>query len=110
LVGRLSVEGDLRVTGVVEGELVATGDVEIDGGGRVTGPVTTTQRLVVGRDGSLTGDVRVARLVVEDGATFSGHVSMGKAPAEAPMLTETVPAVESEAVQPAVGAKGKRPR
>ena len=44
----------------------------------VTGPVTAKNRLVVGRAGSLVGDVRVARLVVEDGATFSGKVSMGK--------------------------------
>jgi hypothetical protein len=30
------------------------------------------------------GDVRVARLVVQDGATFIGNVSMGKAALEAP--------------------------
>jgi hypothetical protein len=33
--------------------------------------------LVVARSGSLTGDVRVARLVIQDGASFSGNVSMG---------------------------------
>jgi cytoskeletal protein CcmA (bactofilin family) len=79
----LYVEGDLRVVGTVEGELEVTGSVEIDDGGRVTGPVTARDRLVVGRAGSLMGDVRVARLVVKDGATFSGKVSMGKQ-AEAP--------------------------
>lgn len=78
LVGRLYVEGDLRVVGTVEGGLEVTGSVEIDDGGRVTGPVTAHDRLVVGRAGSLVGDVRVARLVVADGATFSGKVSMGK--------------------------------
>jgi cytoskeletal protein CcmA (bactofilin family) len=62
----------------VEGGLEVTGSVEIDDGGRVTGPVTAHDRLVVGRAGSLVGDVRVARLVVADGATFSGNVSMGK--------------------------------
>jgi cytoskeletal protein CcmA (bactofilin family) len=78
LVGHLHIEGNLRVVGTVEGELDVTGDVEIDDGGHVTGPVTAKNRLVVGRAGSLVGDVRVARLVVEDGATFSGKVSMGK--------------------------------
>jgi cytoskeletal protein CcmA (bactofilin family) len=78
LIGQLHVEGDLRVLGTVEGELEVTGDVEIDDGGKVTGPVTARNRLVVGRSGSLVGDVHVARLVIEDGATFSGKVSMGK--------------------------------
>jgi len=77
-VGQLYVEGDLRVVGTVEGGLEVTGSVEIDDGGRVTGPVTAHDRLVVGRAGSLVGDVHVARLVVADGATFSGKVSMGK--------------------------------
>jgi cytoskeletal protein CcmA (bactofilin family) len=79
----------------VQGEIHATGDVEVDdaakvnaslaGGdinirGSVSGPVTARKRLVVARSGSLTGDVRVARLVIQDGATFSGNVSMGPQP------------------------------
>lgn len=95
LVGQLHIEGDLRVVGTVEGELDVTGTVEIDDGGRVTGPVTARDKLVVGRAGSLNGDVRVRRLVIEDGATFTGNVSMGKIaevspkPPEAPALSET---------------------
>src|SRR2546429_9706934 len=77
LVGQLFIEGDLRVSGTVEGELEATGDIEITG--RVNGAVTAYNRLVVGSAGSLIGsEVRVARLTVEDGATFTGKVSMGK--------------------------------
>lgn len=98
LVGRLHIEGDLRVGGTVEGEVQATGDVEIDDQarvkaslagrkvsirGHVTGPVNASERLVVARSGSVIGDVRVARLVVQDGATINGNVSMGPA--------ETVP-------------------
>jgi cytoskeletal protein CcmA (bactofilin family) len=79
----------------VQGEIHATGDVEVDdeakvnaslaGGdvnirGSVSGPVTARKRLVVARSGSLNGDVRVARLVIQDGATFSGNVSMGPQP------------------------------
>ena len=90
LVGELYVEGDLRVVGTVEGNLEATGDIEIAGSGKVNGDVTAYNRLTVGSDASLiAGDVRVARLTVEDGATFSGKVSMSKqtaakAPAPAP--------------------------
>ena len=96
LVGQLYVEGNLRVVGTVEGGLEVTGSVEIDEGGKVTGPVTARDRLIVGRAGSLKGDVRVARLVVQDGATFSGNVSMGKF-VEAP--PKPVEVVESEPVK-----------
>jgi cytoskeletal protein CcmA (bactofilin family) len=82
LIGKLFIEGDLHVAGTVEGGLEATGSIEIDGGGKVSGPVTAYDRLVVGSEGSLVGDVRVKRLVIEDGATFSGNVSMGKQPVE----------------------------
>jgi cytoskeletal protein CcmA (bactofilin family) len=98
LVGQLYVEGDVRVAGTVEGGLEVTGSVEIDDGGRVTGPVTAHDRLVVGRSGSLVGDVRVARLVVQDGATFSGKVSMGKH-VEAPPKPVEPPAPIAEPVK-----------
>src|SRR5580704_658719 len=122
LVGQLYVEGDVRVAGTVEGGLEVTGSVEIDDGGRVTGPVTAHDRLVVGRSGSLLGDVHVARLVVQDGATFSGKVSMGKQvdlaprPAEPVKVEEPVkaevPVVAAEPVkapQPAKPVQGTRP-
>jgi cytoskeletal protein CcmA (bactofilin family) len=99
LVGQLYVEGDVRVAGTVEGGLEVTGSVEIADGGRVTGPVTAQDRLVVGRAGSLMGDVRVARLVVQDGATFSGRVSMGKQVAAPPKPVEAPPAPVEATVQ-----------
>lgn len=105
LVGSLYIEGDLRVVGTVDGELEVTGSVEIDDGGTVTGPVTARDRLVVGRAGSLKGDVRVARLVVADGATFSGKVSMGKA-AEAPPKP-AAPAPEPEPIKAAEAIKAQ---
>jgi cytoskeletal protein CcmA (bactofilin family) len=92
LIGELHIDGDVRLGGTVEGEIHATGDVEVDdeakvnaslnGGdvsirGHVSGMVTARKRLVVARSGSLTGDVKVARLVIQDGASFSGNVSMG---------------------------------
>jgi cytoskeletal protein CcmA (bactofilin family) len=103
LIGQLFIEGDLRVSGTVEGTLEATGDIEISGAGKVNGDVTAYNRLTVGSDASLiAGDVRVARLTVEDGATFSGKVSMGKIeprpepqpePAVEPVIVETAPVV-----------------
>lgn len=103
LIGRLYIEGDLHVNGTVEGAVEATGDVEIDDmakvkasiagrqvsiRGQVSGPVTARMRLVVAHSGSLIGDVRVPRLVVQDGATFNGNVSMGPPAEMAPKAAE----------------------
>jgi cytoskeletal protein CcmA (bactofilin family) len=97
LKGELFIEGDLRVSGTVEGNIEATGDVEISGAGKVNGDVTAYNRLTVGSDASLiAGDVRVARLTVEDGATFSGKVSMGKVDRVKPPVPEPVPQPEPQ--------------
>ena len=91
LVGQLYIEGDLRVSGTVDGALEVTGDIEIAGNGKVSGAVTTNNRLVVGSDATLVGgDVRAARLTVEDGATFTGRVSMGQHQATVPVEPEPV--------------------
>jgi cytoskeletal protein CcmA (bactofilin family) len=102
------IEGDLRVGGILEGEVEVTGDVAIDDlakvkasvtardvsiSGQVVGAIVARKRLEVTRSGSLIGDVRVARLTIQDGAMFSGKVSMGAA-AEAPAKAlETKPVV-----------------
>jgi len=121
LVGQLYIEGDLRVSGTVEGALEATGDIEISGAGKVNGDITASNRLIVGADASLVaGEVRVRRLTVEDGATFSGKVSMGErrpAPRAEPepqpqpvALAEPEPqAIEVVVAQPEpINKKGKR--
>jgi cytoskeletal protein CcmA (bactofilin family) len=109
VIGQIYIEGDLRVGGVVEGEVEVTGDVEIDDmakvkaslagrdvtiRGQVNGAVVARKRLVVAKSGSLHGDVRVARLAIQDGATFSGKVSMG-AGAEAAPRAKAAEAVEA---------------
>src|SRR5213082_169039 len=91
LQGRLEIQGDLKVAGNVEGDLKASGDVTVDSGaniqaaveganvsvrGQVTGNVTARKRLTLGGSGRLNGDVKVARLTVEDGATLNGNVTM----------------------------------
>jgi cytoskeletal protein CcmA (bactofilin family) len=129
LIGQLHIDGDVRLGGTVEGEIHATGDVDVDddakvnaslaGGdvsirGHVNGAVTARKKLVVARSGSLTGDVRVARLVIQDGASFSGNVSMGpqavqSAPAPAsPVSPEPEPASDVR-VAPTSAGKQKPP-
>ncbi len=124
LIGQLHIDGDVRLGGIVEGEIHATGDVDVDDEAKVTaslagtdvsirghvnGHVTARKRLVVARSGSLTGDVRVARLVIQDGASFSGNVSMGPKAADAASAPEpAVPEAEGVAeTEPAPLTEGK---
>jgi cytoskeletal protein CcmA (bactofilin family) len=117
----------VRLGGTVEGEIHATGDVEVDDEakvnaslagsdvsirGHVSGAVVARKKLVVARSGSLIGDVRVARLVIQDGASFSGNVSMGPQAANPAPPPEPAgapePVVEVKAV-PSSDGKGKAP-
>jgi cytoskeletal protein CcmA (bactofilin family) len=129
VIGTMYIEGDLRVGGIVEGEVEVTGDVAIDDmakvkasvtardvsiSGQVVGAIVARKRLELTRSGSLIGDVRVARLTIQDGATFSGKVSMGaaaeapaKAPEAKPVAVEPKPVVPEPAAQ--VEAKSTAP-
>src|ERR1051326_5387162 len=84
LIGELHIDGNLRVSGTLEGQIEATGDVEVTEAatvkasvtgrevsvsGQVNGPVLASKKLVIGKSGSVVGDVRVPRLVQQDGAT-----------------------------------------
>ena len=111
LVGQLYIEGDLHVSGTVEGQLEATGDIEIVGAGKVRGDVTAYNRLTVGGDASLIAqEVRVARLTVVDGATFSGKVSMGKQQPKPEPVVESIPEPVPEPVPVVVAGKPKAKR
>ena len=109
-------EGGLKVQGLLKGEARVTADIAIERGatvearldgenvsvrGRVTGDVSARGRLLIAGGASLSGDVNVARIVVEDGATFNGRVTMGNLPemAEAE-AAEAEPVVAEEAAEP----------
>jgi cytoskeletal protein CcmA (bactofilin family) len=110
LIGELYIEGNLRVSGTLEGQIEATGDVdvteaatvkatvagrEVNVSGQVNGAVTASKKLVIGRSGSIVGDVRVPRLIMQDGASLSGNVSMGPK-----VAAEFAKAAASEAAAP----------
>jgi cytoskeletal protein CcmA (bactofilin family) len=90
--GTLTIDGDLHIEGTAEGEINASGDVEVEASatvrasldgrnvtvrGNVTGNVTAHARLSVAGSGVVLGDVRAARLRVDDGGVVNGSITMG---------------------------------
>src|SRR5437868_6613155 len=93
LEGKLIYDGSVHADGRVEGEVRVTGNIDVASGatvkallegsnvslkGAVEGAVTARDKLTLGRNAKLSGDVTVRRLQIDDGATLNGHVRMGE--------------------------------
>ncbi len=79
--GNVEVQGRTVVMpgGAVDGEVAST-TAEI--GGKVKGQISVSERLVLKSTAVVDGDLRTSKLVIEDGATFTGRCDMtGTAPA-----------------------------
>lgn len=88
--GKLSGAGSLRLAGRFEGEIQLDGQLVVDAGGRLVGPMTARQIAVDGRvdgavagedvaireGGRVVGDVRAVRVALEDGGVLDGTVEM----------------------------------
>ena len=92
LEGKLTYDGHVNVDGRAEGELRVSGNIEVASGakvkayleasnvtikGDVEGSLNARDKLVLGKNAKLSGDVTVRRLQIEDGASLNGHVKMG---------------------------------
>ena len=92
LEGKLTYEGHVHVDGRAEGEFRVTGNIEVASGakvkalleatnvtvkGTVEGALNARDKLILGKNARLSGDVNVRRLQIEDGASLNGHVRMG---------------------------------
>lgn len=106
--GDLSGNEDLVVEGNVEGRIElpnnqltigANGNVKAECSaksvvviGKVAGNVTGVERVQIEATGSVQGDVRTPRLVVQEGAVLNGSVEMGptKVASHAPTLARAV--------------------
>jgi len=76
IVGTLEVDGKTMVAeeGEVEGEIIAT-NVEV--AGQVQGEIHVDERLVLKSTARVDGTIETDRLVVEEGAEFTGECEMG---------------------------------
>ena len=90
--GELSFEKGLRLQGKFEGKINTPGrlhiarearmQADVDGGaivveGEVKGNLTANDRIELKQTARLEGDIRATKLTVDEGAVFSGHVTVG---------------------------------
>ncbi len=89
--GEITSEDEVTVAGTVRGRLSSESAIAIDSGavveadvsagslsvgGSITGNVSATDRVDLLAGGRLVGDVRTARITIQDGASFKGNVDM----------------------------------
>jgi cytoskeletal protein CcmA (bactofilin family) len=104
LVGKLRVDGKTVITpeGMVEGEIEST---QADLAGHIQGEVAIKEILVLKNTAVVEGNIRTAKLVIEDGAVFSGKCDMSSAGKGAPAPPADRPSARhSESRQPEGGA------
>ena len=91
--GAVTVRGSIRVEGEVEGNITDAQDVvvgksgrvrgnisgeRIEIGGMVVGDVVSSVHLELKATARVTGNIRTAKILIEDGAVFDGNCSMGE--------------------------------
>ena len=77
IVGTMRVDGRAIIaeSGAVEGEVIAT---NADIAGHVQGEIHVSERLVLKSTARIDGHIKTNRLVVEEGALFTGKCEMGE--------------------------------
>ena len=92
ILGDISSNGDLRIDGTVEGNLLTSGKCVLgvsgaikgnvdannaDISGQVQGDITVKDLLLVKSSGRVNGDIQTSKIVVENGGVFNGGCVMG---------------------------------
>lgn len=90
--GEMSFERSCRILGKFEGTITAKGQLHVAEGasckaqveaanivvdGDIEGNVTANEKIQLNAKAKVNGDVVAAKLAVAEGASFSGHVSVG---------------------------------
>ncbi len=90
--GELTFEKGMRVMGRFEGKVTSPGRIhiareakmqaDVEAGaiiveGEVKGNLSASDRIELKQSANYEGDLRASKLVVDEGAVFSGHVSVG---------------------------------
>jgi cytoskeletal protein CcmA (bactofilin family) len=75
--------------------------------GTVNGNVEASDKIDIRKDAKLLGDIRTARIVIEDGAYFKGNIDIIRTPAAAPAAKPQAVATPKPAAAAAAGAGDK---
>ena len=110
--GEITIAGPLKLLGVLEGSLRGKGDVVVGPSARcaasleadtitvegvVEGDIMAREKLQLGPKANVQGDVTAAALMVAEGATFAGRVSVGpEAVAAATGAARKSPTIEAK--------------
>lgn len=105
--GEIVSAGSVSINGKFEGKLMVEGEVivahagkivgDIKGGvvivsGRVDGNIYATERVEIIKSGQVHGDLNGGKIVIEEGATYSGKVTVEGVGASVEQLTtESIP-------------------
>ncbi len=108
ITGQIYSREDLYIDGEIDGNIdLAEGKLTIGPNGRVKaaiharevvimgsvqGNVETVERVDIRKDGKLLGDIRTARIVIEDGAVFKGNIDIVKSDPKQGQAPEAKPA------------------
>ncbi|MGH7130469.1 MAG: bactofilin family protein [Phycisphaerales bacterium] len=105
--GELSFQGQARILGQIEGKITSPGQLHIGEqsvckasidatvvvvDGTVEGDVVARERLELAASAIIRGDITTAKLVVSEGATFTGHCTVCPEAANAKSRGDTLPA------------------
>jgi cytoskeletal protein CcmA (bactofilin family) len=112
--GEITSEEDLQIDGKVIGNISLRGhrltvgrtaelDSEINAReiivyGSASGNLRARDRVEIKKDGQVTGDITTARISVEDGAYFKGHIEIERAQAPAKESKESEETVGTSAI------------
>lgn len=121
LEGTLRIEGDIRVSGKIIGQLYVQGraivaqegsvegDIvaaEAEIAGQVKGKLQIENRLTLRSMAKVKGDLQTRRLVLEDGARFEGQCKMGT-PSKQSQKRDELPHRQLEETPPSKAKSGK---
>ena len=92
ITGHITADSDIRVDGVIEGEIVCKGKIIVGTEGLIIGPIACANAEIFGNtqgdmkvsdtltlrsSSKISGDIKTKILVVEPNAIFNGTCSMG---------------------------------
>lgn len=92
LTGNLVTDDDIRIDGVIEGNIVSRGKIIVGGNGsvvgdiecynldlmgKITGNVQCYEVVVLRSTANMNGDIKTQTIEIEPGAKFSGSCTMG---------------------------------